>query len=84
MKITTLVKRALKKGFKSKPAKGYKYLKDIPIGSLFETGSGTRGILLDSNVNARVVITETTIRENPESYLGKKIIANNTEVKEIK
>ena len=69
MKITTLAKRALR---------------TTNLGALFETGSGTRGILLDSNVNARVVITETTIRENPESYLGKRIIANNTEVKEIK
>lgn len=84
MKIKTLVKRALKKGFKAKPPKGYKYLKDISVGSLFETGSGTRGILLDSNVNARVVITSTPIRDNPDSYLGKRIISNMTEIKEIK
>ena len=84
MKIKTLVKRALKNGFKAKPAKGYKYLKDVPVGSLFETGSGTRGILLDSEGNAKVIITHTPVRENPESYLGKKIIASETEVKEIK
>tara|TARA_R110002012_G_scaffold78822_2_gene200721 strand:+ start:8521 stop:8775 length:255 start_codon:yes stop_codon:yes gene_type:complete len=84
MKVSTLVKRALKDGWKSKPAKGYKFLKDLPIGSLFETGSGTKGILVDSDINARVIITETNVKENPESYLGKKIISNETEVKEIK
>ena len=84
MKLKTLVKRALKNGFKSKPAPGYKYLKDVPVGSSFETSSGTRGILLDSYVNARVVITKTSVRENHESYLGKQIISNKTEVKEIK
>ena len=84
MKTSTLVKRALKNGFKSKPPKGYKYLKELPVGSLFETGSGTRGILLDSDINARVVITETAVKDYPEYYLGKKITSNDTEVKEIK
>ena len=84
MKTSTLVKRALKDGWKSKPAKGYKYLKDLSVGALFETSSGTRGILLDSDINARVIITETRIKDSQEYYLGKKIIANDTEVKEIK
>lgn len=84
MKTKTLVKRALKNGFKGKPAKGYKYLKDLKRGSLFKTSFGSRGILLDSDINARVIITETSVKENPESYLGKKIISNETEVKEIK
>ena len=84
MKIKTLVKRALKDGFKGKPTKGYKYLKELEKGSLFKTSSGSKGILLDSDINARVIITETPIKENPESYLGKKIISNETEVKEIK
>ena len=84
MKTSTLVKRALKDGWKSKPAKGYKYLKDLSVGALFETSSGTRGILLDSDINARVIITETRIRDSQEYYLGNKIIANDTEVKEIK
>ena len=84
MKISTLVKRALKDGFKTKPASGYKYLKDIPVGSLFETGSGTRGILLDSEINAKVVITHTEVKDYPDYYLGKKLISNETEVKEIK
>jgi len=84
MKTKTLVKRALKNGFKPKPAPGYKHLKDIPVGSLFETSSGTRGILLDSTINARVVITNTEVRDYPDYYLGKRMISNMTEVKEIK
>jgi len=83
MKISTKVKRALKNGFKTKPSKGYKYLKDIKVGSLFETGFGTRGILLDSGVNAKVIITQTEVKDYPEYYLGKKLISNKTEVKEI-
>ena len=83
MKTKTLVKKALKNGFKSKPAKGYKYLKDLDIGSLWETSSGTKGILLDSDINARVIITQTKVNDNPDSYLGKTIISNLTEVKEI-
>lgn len=83
MKASTLAKRALKNGFKSKPAKGYKYLKDLPIGSMFEISGGTKGILLDCQVNARVIITETNIKDSPESYTGKRIISDMTEVKEI-
>ena len=83
MRTKTLVKKALKNGFKSKPAKGYKYLKDLDIGSLWETSSGTKGILLDSDINARVIITQTKVNDNPDSYLGKTIISNLTEVKEI-
>tara|TARA_A100001201_G_scaffold30860_1_gene33393 strand:- start:137 stop:388 length:252 start_codon:yes stop_codon:yes gene_type:complete len=83
MKISTLVKRALKDGFKAKPANGYKWLKDIPVGSMFETASGTRGILLDCEVNARVIITQTNVKDNPESYMGKRIISDRTEVKEL-
>ena len=83
MKISTLVKRALKDGFKTKPAPGYKYLKDIPVGSLFETGSGERGILLDSEINAKVVITHTEVKDYPDYYLGKRLISNETEAKEI-
>ena len=83
MKISTKVKRALKDGFKTKPAPGYKYLKDLSVGSLFETSSGTRGILLDSSINAKVVITDTKVKDYPDYYLGKRIISNKTEVKEI-
>ena len=40
-KIKRLVKKALKDKPKWKPAKGYIYLKDLKLGSLFETQSGT-------------------------------------------
>ena len=83
MKASTLAKRALKNGWKHKPAKGYKFLKDLPIGSMFKTSSGTKGILLDCQVNARVIITETNVKDSPESYMGKRIISDTTEVKEI-
>ncbi len=83
MKIKTLVKRALKNGFKAKPARGYKYLKDIPLGSLFKTDSGIKGILIEADTNAKVIITEHPHSSN-DYELGKKIIAAQTEVKEIK
>jgi len=82
-KIKTLVKYALKNGFKAKPAKGYKYLKDLSVGSLFKTGSGLKGILIEADTNAKVIITENPCT-NSDYDLGKKIIAALTEVKEIK
>jgi len=81
-----LVNKALKNGFKCKPSKGYKYLKDLPIGSLFEINGGMRGLLIDYTVNCRVIITDApNISERErEFYLGKQTIASTTEVKEIK
>ena len=52
-KIKRLVKKALKNKPKWKPAKGYIYLKDLKLGSLFETQSGTRGVLIDNDISAR-------------------------------
>jgi len=74
-----LAKRALKNKPTWKPAKGYKYLKDLKLGSVFVTESGIRGVLIGSDVNAKVIITECS----DKSDIGKKIIAANTEVKEI-
>ena len=67
-----------------KPAKGRVYLKDVPIGSLFRT-STLKGILLDVSLSsATVVITERFSNENGNSfYLGKKLIAPNTEVEKL-
>jgi hypothetical protein len=67
-----------------RPAKGKVYLKDIPIGSLFTT-STLKGILLDVSLSsANVVITERYSNDNGDSfYLGKKLIAPNTEVKQL-
>ena len=78
--IERLSKKALKNGIKRTPAKGYKFLKDLDIGSLFQTQGGqTRGVLISCNVNATVIITKS----HDKAELGKKLIASHTEVKEI-
>ena len=78
--INRLSKKALKNGVKHTPAKGYKFLKDLNIGSLFQTQSGqTRGVLISCNVNATVIITKS----HDKAELGRKLIASHTEVKEI-
>jgi len=78
--INRLAKKALKNGLKNTPAKGYKFLKDLDIGSLFQTQSGqTRGVLISCNVNATVIITKS----HDKTDLGKKLISSHTEVKEI-
>ena len=78
--INRLAKKALKNGIKHTPAKGYKFLKDLNIGSLFQTVSGrTRGVLISCDVNETIIITES----HDKSELGKKLIASHTEVKEI-
>ena len=77
--IKLLARRALRNKPKWKPAKGYKYLKDLKLGSLFMTESGIKGVLIGCDTNAKVIITECY----DNSDLGKKIIAAETEVKEI-
>ncbi len=78
--IERLSKKALKNGVKHTPAKGYKFLKDLNIGSLFQTEGGQmRGVLISCNVNATVIITKS----HDKAELGKKLIASHTEVKEI-
>ena len=74
-----LVKKALRDKPKWTPAKGYKYLKDLKLGSVFITEGGMRGVLIGCETNAKVIITECY----DNSDLGKKIIAARTEVKEI-
>ena len=84
-RIDNLLKKALKDGVKWSPAKGYTYLKDIPLGSKFKTGS-IEGILLDVNKSAaKVLITDTKFRNEDDKkyYMGKQIIAPNTEVKTL-
>ena len=81
MKTSTLVKKALKNGPKFRPSKGMMYLKDLPVGKMFETPNGTRGVLIECNVNAKVVILSVNVSdEDAPYYLGKKIIASETEV----
>ena len=85
-KIATLANKALKNKPKWKPAKGFKYLKDLEIGSKFKTASGLTGILLDISTNVKVKITDAQSieEEDIKYYLGKKTIASKTEVKEVK
>jgi len=89
-KTRTLVKKALKQGFKCKPAKGYKYLKQLKPGDRWVTQSGMIGILIEINTNAQVIIQEVpglidTIWTKCEKrgFLGTKVISSETEVKEI-
>tara|TARA_R100000742_G_C4263536_1_gene81383 strand:+ start:711 stop:962 length:252 start_codon:yes stop_codon:yes gene_type:complete len=81
MKASTLAKRALKNGPKPKPAPGMKYLKDVPVGSMFETATGMRGVLIEINANAKVVILNVNVSdEDKQYYTGKQIISADTEV----
>jgi len=83
-KTKRLVKKALKNKPKWKPAKGYKYLKDLKLGSLFETQSGMRGVLIYCDINAKIIVTNVKGEEKDKSYyLGRQTIAAQTEVKEI-
>ena len=83
-KIKRLVKKALNNGPKSNPVKGYKYLKDLKLGSLFETQSGVRGVLISCDINAKVIVTDVKCDEESRGYyLGKQTFAAQTEVKEI-
>ena len=79
-----LATKALKNGPKWKPAKGYKYLKDLEPGTMFMTSGGMKGILLEAEANAKVIIMDVDVHPtNIDYYLGKQIIASKTEVKEL-
>ena len=78
--INRLVKKALKNSIEHTPSKGCKFIKDLKLGSLFQVEQGpTRGVLISSNHNATVIITETY--EGGE--IGRQNISANTSVKEI-
>ena len=80
--INKLAKKALKNKFISSPTKGFKYLKDLEIGSLFEIPSiKIKGILIECETNAKVIIVEN--KNNTDNSLGKRIISADTEVKLI-
>tara|TARA_R100000458_G_C8222233_1_gene206234 strand:- start:718 stop:1002 length:285 start_codon:yes stop_codon:yes gene_type:complete len=83
MKVSTLVKRALKDKPKWKASKGYKYLGDLTPGDKFITSSGLSGILIRCETNATVLITDASnhIEADRPYYLGKQTIAAQTEVK---
>jgi len=84
-RIANLVNKALKNKPQFFPAKGYKYLEDLSVGSLFETSSGMRGVLINADINAKVVITDVPNISNEDKnyYLGKQTISSKTEVKEV-
>ena len=74
------MKRKIKE-IKAKPAPGMMFLKDLPIGKMFETSSGIRGVLIDCDINAKVVILSDGVEEEDKQYyLGKQTIAAETEV----
>jgi|TARA_R110002167_G_scaffold100365_3_gene262119 hypothetical protein len=83
-KTKALVKKALKNGFKCKPAKGKKYLKDLKIGSVFKVFLLT-GILIETTPTAaKVIIMDSKFNDNDNDYyLGKQSIGLETEVVEI-
>ena len=83
--LNNLVKKALKDKPIFKPSKGYQFLKDVPVGSLFKLSNNTKGILLEISTNAKVHFTDvpSIIEEDKKSYLGRKIISVHTEVKII-
>ena len=82
-RINNLVKKALAKGFESKPAQGTVFLESLELGSLFAT-SHTKGILINiTDSSALVVITECNNKEDESFYLGKRRIACKTEVTQV-
>ena len=83
--LNNLVKKALKDKPIFKPSKGYQFLKDVPVGSLFKLSNNTKGILLEISTNPKVHFTDvpSIVEEDKKSYLGRKIISANTEVKII-
>ena len=84
--VTTkvLVKRALKKGFKSKPPPGKKYLKNLEIGSIFKVGLLTGILISITPTAAKVLIIDSKHHESDNDYyLGKQSIGLETEVTEI-
>ena len=78
----TLVKRAIKNGFKAEPAKGLKYLKDCDLGDIVST-SLSKAILIETGSSSCTVIVVEWLgnEEDSSSHLGKNHWAPNTEVK---
>jgi len=75
------VKRAIKDGFKGKPAKGKKYLKDCNIGEIVETSLSTAILIEITQSSCSVIVVEWRgNKEDTSSYLGKTTWASTTEV----
>lgn len=79
--LKKLVNKALKDKPKTIPSKGCQHLKNIPIGSLFATPFGMKGVLIDCEINAKVIILNVNVaQEDKDYYLGKQLISSDTEV----
>ena len=84
--VTTkvLVKRALKKGFKSKPPPGKKYLKNLETGDVFKIGLLTGILISITPTAAKVLIIDSKHHESDNDYyLGKQSIGLESEVTEV-
>ena len=69
-----------------KPAKGYKYLKDVNVGELIDTSTGLRGVVLDHTPSSTEVLVLKADHHSPDDRqfcLGKHRWATETEVKVI-
>tara|TARA_R110000822_G_scaffold19207_26_gene62779 strand:+ start:681 stop:935 length:255 start_codon:yes stop_codon:yes gene_type:complete len=73
-KIKKLTEKALKDKPISMPRNGYVYLKSLEPGTMFKNES-IKGVLLECNANAQVVIMESKT-----DNVGKLIIGAETEV----
>ena len=68
------------------PAKGFLYIKDVPVGELVDTSSGLRAIVIDNNkVSTSVLVlrADNHPQKDKDFYLGKHRWGNETEVKII-
>ena len=75
-----LAKKALKHNFKTKPAKGLKFLKDVPAGQLVYC-TGCKAVLVGCNdTSCVVVVTSSKQKENESYYLGRHRWSPSTEV----
>ena len=69
-----------------KPANGFQYIKDVPVGELVDTDSGLRAIVIDNNeVSTSVLVlrADNHPQKDRNFYLGKHRWGNETEVKII-
>ena len=69
-----------------KPSKGFKYIKDVPVGELVYTSSGSKAVIINNTSVSTVVLVLGADHVPPEErnfYLGKHRWGNETEVKVI-
>ena len=49
------------------------YLKDLKLGSLFETQSGIRGVLIDNDISSKVIVTDVKCAEEDRDYYIRRL-----------